>query len=193
MSKIDYYIPLYKDNLYHIYNRGNGKENIFCSLENYLYFLRQYEKYIAELADTFAFCLLPNHFHLLIRINCNNPDTVTEAFRKFFISYSMSFNKQEHRKGSLFQRGFKRKIIEDGKYFYSAVYYIHSNPVHHRITSDLTKYKFSSYSLLAGDKSTKLCRDEVIDWFGGRENFVNYHIDMKRKKIDDSFVIEDDN
>jgi putative transposase len=101
MSKIDYNIPLYQDHLYHIYNRGNGKEKIFYRNENYLYFLSQYEKYILELADTFAFCLLPNHFHLLIRIKCSSPETITEAFRKFFISYSMSVNKQEQRKGSL--------------------------------------------------------------------------------------------
>jgi len=117
---------------------------------------------------------------------------MSEAFRKFFISYSMSINKQEQRKGSLFQRGFKRKLIEDEKYFYSAVYYIHSNPIHYKLAKDLTKYKYSSFNLLAGEKETKLCRDEVIDWFGGKINFVNYHLDMKRKIFDDSFIIEDD-
>lgn len=144
MKKVDYYIPLYKDHLYHIYNRGNGKENIFFEERNYFYFLSQYEKYLFELLDTFAYCLLPNHFHLLVRPKVNNPEKVAEQFRKLFISYSMSINKQEKRKGNLFQRGFKRKIIENEKYFYSAVYYIHSNPVHHRMVKDLTEYKFST-------------------------------------------------
>jgi len=192
MSKIDYYIPLYKNNIYHIYNRGNGKEKIYYKSENYLYFLTQYEKFISEFVDTFAFCLLPNHFHLLVRIKRGEPEIISEAFRKFFISYSMSINKQQQRKGSLLQRGFKRKLIEDEKYFYSAVYYIHSNPIHHGLINDLTKYKFSSFNLLSGEKETKLCRNEVIDWFGGKENFIDYHLNIKRKIIDDSFMIEDD-
>lgn len=104
----------------------------------------------------------------------------------------MSINKQQQRKGSLLQRGFKRKLIEDEKYFYSAVYYIHSNPIHHGLINDLTKYKFSSFNLLSGEKETKLCRNEVIDWFGGKENFIDYHLNIKRKIIDDSFMIEDD-
>jgi len=102
MKRIDYHIPLYKDNYYHIYNRGNGKDKIFFNDKNYLYFLKQYSKYISELADTFVFCLLPNHFHLLLRIKSNKPDKIIESFRKFFISYSMSINKQEKRKGNLF-------------------------------------------------------------------------------------------
>lgn len=192
MSKIDYYIPLYQNKIYHIYNRGNGKEKIFYKRENYLYFLTQYEKFISEFVDTFAFCLLPNHFHLLIRIKQVEPEVISEAFRKFFISYSMSINKQEQRKGSLFQRGFKRKLLEGEKYFYSAVYYIHSNPVHHGLIKDLTKYKFSSFFLLAGEKETKLCRNEVMEWFGSKENFVRYHTELKRKTNDNSFMIEDD-
>jgi len=143
MRKTDYYIPLYKDHLYHIYNRGNGTEKIFFKQENYLYFMRQYEKFLYPLLDTFAYCLLPNHFHLLVRPINNEPELISEQFRKFFISYSMAINKQESRKGKLFQRGFKRKIIEDEKYFYSSVYYINSNVLHHRLEKDLTKYKFS--------------------------------------------------
>jgi REP element-mobilizing transposase RayT len=192
VNKTEYYIPLYKNSIYHIYNRGNGKEKIFYEEKNYLYFLKQYDKYISELADTFAFCLLPNHFHLLIRIKCNDPNTISEAFRKLFISYSMSINRQEQRKGSLFQRGFKRKVIEDSKYFYSAIYYIHANPLHHKMVKDLTEYKFSSFSLLSGEKETRLCRDEVIEWFGGKENFITYHLDIQNKIIDDNFIIETD-
>jgi len=192
MKKIDYYIPMYKDNLYHIYNRGNGREKIFFNEENYSYFLRKYDKYFFELADTFAYCLLPNHFHLLIRPKLNEPELISEQFRKFFISYSMSINKQELRKGNLLQRAFKRKIIDDEEYFYTAIYYIHSNPIHHKIVDDLTKYKFSSYNSLVSDKETKLCRDEVMDWFGGKNYFIEYHTEMKRNYFSYDFVIEDE-
>ena len=97
MKKIDYHIPLYKDHLYHVYNRGNGKEQIFFNEGNYDYFLRQYHKYTVDLLDTFAYCLLSNHFHLLLRPKVNDPDLISEQFRKFFIAYSMAINKQEKR------------------------------------------------------------------------------------------------
>jgi putative transposase len=191
MKKIDYHPPLYKDNLYHIYNRGNGKETIFYNPGNYNYFLRQYDKYISGLADTFAFCLLPNHFHLLVRIKCDFPEAVSESFRKLFISYSMSINKQQNRTGNLFQRGFKRKLIEDEKYFYRAVYYIHSNPVHHGIVSNLNNYKYSSFGLLSGEKETKLCRSEVMEWFGGKNRFLELHSNLS-SNFSDNYVIEDE-
>ncbi|GIK62028.1 MAG: hypothetical protein HND39_08025 [Ignavibacteriota bacterium] len=103
----------------------------------------------------------------------------------------MSINIQEKRKGNLFQRGFKRKIIEDEKYFYSAVYYIHANPVHHGITKDLTQFKFSSYNVLCGNNKTSLNRDELLEWFGGQDKFIKYHIEMKRNIFNDNYMIED--
>jgi putative transposase len=191
MKKVDYYIPLYKDKLYHLYNRGNGNEKIFFNEENYFYFLRQYEKYLSDVVDTFAYCLLPNHFHLLGRIKLDRPEIVSEKFRKFFISYSMSINEQEKRKGNLFQRGFKRKIIENEKYFYAAVYYIHSNPVHHGITKNLTQYNFSSYNSLCGNNKSILCRDELMEWFGGKDKFIKYHMEMRKNVFNDDYIIED--
>ena len=192
MKKIDYYIPLYKDKLYHIYNRGNGKEKLFFNEENYKYFLRQYKKYLSGFIDTFAYCLLPNHFHLLVRIKSDKPELVSQMFRKFFISYSMSINIQEKRKGNLFQRGFKRKLIDDEKYFYSAVYYIHANPVHHKIVKDFRNYKFSSYNSLLGNNKTKLCSDEVIGWFGGKGKFISYHSEKQENYFSDNYLIEDE-
>ncbi len=59
--------PLEYNCYYHIFNRGNNRENIFKEERNYRYFLKLYAKYIEPVADTFAYCLLPNHFHLLVR------------------------------------------------------------------------------------------------------------------------------
>jgi REP element-mobilizing transposase RayT len=191
MNKTDYHIPLYKDKIYHIYNRGNGSENIFYKHENYIYFLNQYYKFTKSILDTFAFCLLPNHFHIMARIRIDSPEIVSETFRKFFISYSMSINKQQERKGSLFQRGFKRKLIDDENYFYAAIYYIHSNPVHHNIVKQIDMYKYSSYNILIGEKETNLRRQEIFDWFNGKHNFIEYHMKERNRVFDDSFIIED--
>lgn len=190
MKKMDYYIPLYQNNIYHIYNRGNGNEKIFIKEKNYYYFLHQFEKYLSDSLDTFAFCLIPNHFHLLVRIKDSNPELVSDKFRKFFISYSMAVNIQEKRKGNLFQRSFKRKIIEDEKYFYSAVYYIHANSVHHKLVIDLRQYPYCSFNELIGNNRTILCRNETMEWFGGKEKFIKYHIEMKNY-FSEKFIIED--
>ncbi len=191
MKKINYYEPLYKNNLYHIYNRGNGKEKIFFNNGNYYYFLRQYDKYLSSILDTFAFCLLPNHFHLLIRIIIDDPEKISEQFRKLFISYTMSVNRQQKRKGNLFQRAFKRKLINDERYFYSAVFYIHSNPVHHLTTKDFTGYPFSSYQIFKSNQNTRLCKNEVFNWFGGKEQFFKYHNEYEGKLLNENYIIED--
>ncbi len=65
---IDYYPPLFPDVYYHIFNRGNNRENIFYKPENAPYFLSKYSKYLFPVLDTYAYCLLPNHFHLLVRV-----------------------------------------------------------------------------------------------------------------------------
>ena len=60
--------PLEPGTYYHIYNRGVNRENIFREERNYAYFLRLYSKHITPVAETFAYCLLRNHFHLLVRV-----------------------------------------------------------------------------------------------------------------------------
>lgn len=60
--------PIEHDKFYHIYNQAVSTENIFREKENYMYFLKLYDKYIEPIAETFAWCLMPNHFHFLVRI-----------------------------------------------------------------------------------------------------------------------------
>lgn len=60
--------PLLFDTYYHIYNRGTNRENIFIQERNYEYFLKLYEKHVSPIADTFAYCMLRNHFHIAVRI-----------------------------------------------------------------------------------------------------------------------------
>ena len=64
----NYLPPLEADNYYHIYNHAVGQDNLFKKDENYNFFLKKYANYINPIADTFAYCLMPNHFHFLVRI-----------------------------------------------------------------------------------------------------------------------------
>ncbi|MES2591369.1 MAG: hypothetical protein V4608_05760 [Bacteroidota bacterium] len=62
-------IPLEPDHFYHIYNHSNGKDNLFLSEANYRYFLEKFKEYISPISETYAYCLMPNHFHFLIKLN----------------------------------------------------------------------------------------------------------------------------
>ena len=182
---------------YHIFNRGISKEKIFFRNENYFYFLRKYNKYLYDFVETYSYCLIPNHFHLLIRVRDSiflkdgiSPPDISEQFRKFLISYAMSINKQEHRKGSLFIKNFKRKIILNDNYIRSAISYIHHNPVHHKICKKIEDYKWSSYSGILSDKPTKLPREKIFEWFGSKQEFIDFHKRVHDDKDYDSFYIE---
>ncbi|MDO9153272.1 MAG: hypothetical protein Q7U47_06130, partial [Paludibacter sp.] len=77
--------PLKPDTSYHIFNHANGFENIFTEDENYRFFLEKYEQYISPIAETYAYCLLPNHFHLVVRIRRKE---VIEALIRNKINFS---------------------------------------------------------------------------------------------------------
>ena len=66
---------------YHIFNHANGFENIFIEDENYRFFLDKYQQYILPIAETYAYCLLPNHFHLVVRIR--RKEVIEEVYRNF--------------------------------------------------------------------------------------------------------------
>jgi len=172
---------------YHVYNRGNNRENIVCEEENYRFFLRRYKRYVLRYVDTYAYCLMPNHFHFLVRVK----DTVLgsaereegkltpleQAFRDFFISYAKSFNQRYHRTGSLFQYKFKRKPVKDEAHLMCLVVYIHENPVEAKLCTRLRDWVYSSYRAIISKskKPTSVLRDDVLAWFGGRRGFILAH------------------
>jgi putative transposase len=181
-------IPLEHGYFYHIYNRGNGGENIFREQRNYGYFLTLYAKHIEPIAETHAYCLLKNHFHLLVRIReketCQVSENLTglkkyldpsQQFSNLFNAYTKSVNVTYGRTGNLFQRPFGRILITHDEYFAYLIHYIHSNPQKHGFIDDFREYPYSSYDAMLSDKSTKLARDAVLAWFGGKTAFVKAH------------------
>lgn len=134
---------------YHVYNRAIGKERLFYSNENYSYFLRKYHYHLNGYLKTYAYCLMPNHFHLLIRINDgieNVHETISNQFRRLFVGYVNAINIQQKRKGGLFIKPFKRKLITDQDHLSVIVNYIHSNPVHHNLCSHPSLHLWNSYN-----------------------------------------------
>jgi putative transposase len=200
----NYEIPLLPENYYHIYNHANGSDNLFLNSENYRYFLQRFATFINPIADTFAYCLMPNHIHFLIRIkseadlqsayqrkkNTNDliptndiSSFISREFASLFSSYSQAFNIQQSRKGSLFMPNFKRKLVETEEYFTQLVHYIHANPIHHGFVKEMWAWEYSSYHAFLSQKQTNLKREEVLGWFGNVESFVKFHREMPLKSI----------
>ncbi len=162
--------------MYHIFNRGNNKENIFKEPDNYRYFLKLLKKYIAPLADIHCYCLLPNHFHILAYTKADSTaKLITQAFSNFFNAYTKAVNKVFNRTGSLFQERFGRKLITNESYYTGVIFYIHSNPQKHKLINDFTKYPYSSYQSLLSTMPTMLMREQVLNWFGNKEQFEKFH------------------
>jgi REP element-mobilizing transposase RayT len=192
-------IPLEPSKYYHIYNRGNNRDNIFFEERNYLYFMRLYAKYIEPVADTFAYCLLRNHFHALIHIKTHEAETgndftiqlVRQHFSNFFNSYAKAINKAYGRTGSLFQERFGRIVVTSDRYFVSLVNYIHRNPEKHGFVTDFRTYPYSSYQALCSSQVTRLKRAEVLEWFGGAQGFTQFHQAAADTKLIHHLITED--
>jgi len=184
--------------IYHIFNRGNNRENIFIEEKNYYYFLKQLKKYILPVADVYAYCLLKNHFHLLLRIKDEKylPEKVKNKphlpFSNLFNSYSKSINKMYSRTGSLFEEHLKRKRVDDMEYFTQLIAYIHLNPVKHGFTNDHRSYKFSSFQSYISDKTTGVNKDFIFSLIE-KDSFLYWH-DLKRIETEEvkSFFSEDE-
>lgn len=159
---------------YHIYNHANGDDNLFREQKNYGYFLEKYKQHINPIAVTIAWCLMPNHFHLLVKIKSeeeialtfpklqtleklNKSNFLSKQFSNFFSSYTQSFNKVYKRRGSLFLKNFKRKEISDENYFRNLILYIHLNPVKHGFTNNISSWKWNSYDSFPNVNQELLC------------------------------------
>jgi len=194
---MDFYEPLLPNHYYHIYNHAVGNENLFRKKDNYAYFLQKYTQYIHPVAQTFAYCLMPNHFHFLIKIrsleeitehykalkgkkehepvDMNVADFNIQQFSIFFNAYAKAYNTVFDRKGSLFVDKIKRKLVYDEQYLITLIVYIHTNPVYHGFCNEINYWNFSSYHSILSQSSTKIERNTVLTLFGGVAPFLDFH------------------
>ena len=139
---------------YHIYNHAVGKENLFYDDSDYIYFLTKLKEYIVPVCKIYCYCLMPNHFHLVVSIknelelrkvmrkefsgqsaSLNKQESredyfsihLSRLFSNFFNTYSKHFNFKTRRQGALFKRAFMRKEITEMKYLLKLICYVHQN------------------------------------------------------------------
>jgi putative transposase len=191
-----YHQPLIPGETYHLFSRAVGSEKLFRSNENYRYFLQKLWQHIGPVTELFTYSLLPNHFHLVARIKtqesiipffesvknrsfnkmeCNLPDFIMERFSNWLNGYTKAYNKMYHRKGALFLDYLKRSHAASAEDFSRFVFYVHKNAVHHGLTKSIGQWEWDAYKLLLNTEPTALLRNELLDWFGGREQFIEFH------------------
>lgn len=193
--------PFVNEHFYHVYNRGVEKRSIFEKSWDYnrlIKTIRYYQfegpkpklsKFLAghllkpvdeskKIVDIISYCLMPNHFHFLVRQLRDGG--ITEFVSKLSNSYTKYYNTKHTRVGSLFQGQFKAVLIESDEQLLHVSRYIHLNPLVSNLTRDLNLYRWSSYSEYI-DNNPGICNKEPIMSFfkssGDYEKFIADHAD----------------
>ena len=204
------------DTYYHIYNHANGDDNLFREQKNYPFFLAKYHQHIDPIAETIAWCLMPNHFHLLVKIRSEKEIVdhfsssrtstflkfktlekfatdeeekrkfLSKQFSNFFSSYSQAFNKVYHRRGSLFIKNFKRKEITNENYLRTVIMYIHLNPIKHGFVTQIADWEWSSFQ-----QFYNLHPDLTAHLFGTTIDFHSIHT-AKQQHFETYIALEDE-
>jgi REP element-mobilizing transposase RayT len=135
--------PLQPKQYYHLYGRGNNHQPLFYERENYLFFLRQLRKYLTpQVFQTIAYCLMPNHYHLLVYLRS---DDLSTQMKRFLLSYANAVNRRYGRSGALFEGRFRTVCVEQDPHLLHLSRYIHLNPVLAGIVIRPEDWEFSSY------------------------------------------------
>jgi len=156
-------MQLEQDKYYHLYNRTNNREKLFKEPKNYLYFLSKFRKRFTQPLTTFAYCLMPTHFHFLVRIDAPETKKLNKQIGIFLGAYTKAINNAYERNGSLFQEHTKAIIIDDHSYLITLLTYIHQNPVRAKLVQSLTEWPYSSYPDLAGFRNGTLVDKTLVN------------------------------
>jgi putative transposase len=192
-NRVKTYVP---EAYYHVYNRGVNKRRIFLDDQDYSVFLSLLKRYLSDEdgpnkynityenlsseVEVLAYCLMPNHVHLLIyQIS---PEGMTNLMRRVFTAYSMYFNKKYKRVGGLFQDAYKASHIDSDEYLQHISRYIHLNP------TEWTTWDFSSLDNYRGRKVTSwLNQQRILELFRSGEEYLSFLADYDgyKKSLDE--------
>ena len=183
-----------ENEIYHVYNRGNNSQPIFFIAANYNHFLNKIRNELNPICETLAYCLMPNHFHLLIlatedscrEIPAYGGKPMQLLARKIGLllsSYSQQINKQRGTTGSLFQQKTKARCVSTPvtdqttlrrgptvstpSYIINCMHYIHQNPLKAKLVTKMEEWEHSSFAAYAGLRTNDLCNKERIIEFTG--------------------------
>ena len=188
-----------EDSYYHVFNRGVEKRDIFLeeedytTLQSYLFRylqpiekvaekypdtpVRLYGKNLSEEVELVAYCLMPNHFHLLLKQNTK--DGISKLLKQLTNAYTLYFNQKNDRVGGLMQGRFRAAGIDNESLFIHLVRYIHLNPIASGLTQDLNYYRWSSYPDYLGQTvDLPSSKSKILSYFPSVGAFKGFHEDQ---------------
>ena len=190
------------DQFYHLYNRGSNKQDIFLDTDDYHYFLSLFNRHLADSdkvdhygrlvakyddeVELIAFCLMPNHFHLLCHLI--EPRGIVHLMRSVMTAYTMYFNKKYKRTGKLYEGAFLASRIDNDAYLWQVSRYIHLNPMD--TGHDFMKYNYSSLAYFMGTKHADwIHANKLVENNKDRQEYLEFvsdyetmHTEMKYLK-----------
>lgn len=197
-----------KGSIYHLYNRGDNKEIIFRDEQDYRAFLfrlglglgiEKEDLNECELTKSpksririsvlkpenfklHAFCLMPNHIHLLIE-QCGD-ESISKLISRVFTSFSKYINLKHKRIGHVFQDAFKAVSINTNPQLMLVSSYIHMNPVKDALVNKPEEYEWSSYNDFIVDRKNPLVHKQfLIEIFGSTKNFINQNTKLYERTM----------
>jgi len=190
-----------EDCTYHVYNRSN--EILFYNRDNYLFFLRKIRDHLLPYADVLSYCLMPNHFHLILTVNAEgvkysekkkreDMQLLSQSLGTILSSYTQALNRQTGRRGNLFAHKTKAKILNDAKddYALNCFMYVHQNPMLAKLVDKLEDWEFSSFPDYIGRRNGTLINKKLgLDIFQIAQNQI-YELTyfMIQDKMDEDFI-----
>jgi len=169
--------PFYPGGYYHLYNRGANRQTIFRDASNFLYV----QKKMAKVAKRYrlsviAYCLLPNHYHFLVRQDGDDPARYLAQY--VFNAYSKAYNKRYGHSGTLFEGPYEIIAVYTPEYIQNLVRYIHANPVIHGLVDDPFVWPYSNLPEWVGERESPLyAPDFVREHFDGPEAYRRYLVE----------------
>jgi REP element-mobilizing transposase RayT len=178
-------VKLYSNELFHIYNRGNNRQQIFFNRENFIYFLEKVNIFLKPYAGVMAWCLMPNHFHFMVYISPEKDvKELSKAIQIILWSYTRGINKEQGRIGSLFTQNTCLKAFLDEfrekktSYAETCFHYIHQNPMRAGLVKQMEDWEFSSFRDYVGLRNGKLINRTVTNQFLGISEDVSSHSNL---------------
>lgn len=186
--------------IYHIFNRGVNKQNIFFAEDDYRRFLQVVAHYLTSkrqfshskkpLSDPvsetnlinpkveiFTYCLMPNHFHLLVKQL--QDDGITWYLKHIANSYSHYIHTKHKRTGHLFEGRFKNVLVENDQQLIHVSRYIHLNPIVSGLSKNLNDYLWSSYPSYTSDEKDLICKTQtILGYFKNKSDYRQFVFDQ---------------
>jgi putative transposase len=184
------------ESYYHVYARGHNKQAIFLDNDDFEYFTNLFSRYMSKAAmpdrtgvpyphfarqlRLLAYCLMPNHFHLLVFQLEEN--ALGKLMQCIMVSYTRYFNHKYKKRGPLFESTYKSSPITDTAYLEHISRYIHLNPRYWK------RYKHSSLRFYLQLESPEwLQPQEILSMFSNRTDYLNFNLDYieRKQELDD--------